>query len=131
MTPRVVTADGPATVTVSGTLRNTGDRPVDDLEVRLQRGDALRTDGDVRDALAGAGRMDVVAPDFVALPGILDPGVALPVQLNVPLRGAPQDGLALTRPGLYMLLVNVNGVPRDGVRARLAAVRLLLPVLAL
>ena len=29
------------------------------------------------------------------------------------------------------MLVNVNGVPRDGVRARLAAVRLLMPVLSL
>ena len=49
----------------------------------------------------------------------------------MPLRGAPQDGLALARPGVYEVLVNVNGVPRDGVRARLAAVRLLLPVLSL
>ena len=32
---------------------------------------------------------------------------------------------------MYELLVNVNGVPRDGLRARLAAARLLLPVLSL
>ena len=131
VTPRVVTATGPATVTVVGTLRNTGDRPVSDLEVRLQRGDTLRTDGDVRDALAGAGRTDAVAPAFTALPGVLDPGGALPVTLAVPLRGAVPDGLALARPGVYEVLVNVNGVPRDGVRARLAAVRLLMPVLSL
>ena len=54
LAPRVVTADGPASVTVTGTLRNTGDRPVTDLEIRLQRGQALRTDGDVRDALAAS-----------------------------------------------------------------------------
>jgi hypothetical protein len=131
LAPRIVTADGPDTVTVLGTLRNTGDRPVSDLEVRLQRGDALRTDGDVRDALAGTGRTDAVAPDFTPLPGVLDPGAGLPVRLTVPLRGVPQDGLALARPGVYEVLVNVNGVPRDGVRARLAAVRLLLPVLSL
>jgi hypothetical protein len=129
--PRVVTADGPDTVTVLGTLRNTGDRPVGELEVRLQRGEALRTDGEVRDVLAGTGRTDAVAPDFTALPGVLDPGAGLPVRLTVPLRGAPQDGLALARPGVYEVLVNVNGVPRDGARARLAAVRLLLPVLSL
>ena len=41
VTPRVVTATSPAAVTVVGTLRNTGDRPVSDLEVRLQRGDTL------------------------------------------------------------------------------------------
>jgi hypothetical protein len=131
VTPRVVTAGGPGSVTVVGSLRNAGDRPVDDLEIRLQRGDALRTDGDVRDALAGTGRTDAAVPGFTTLPGTLDPGGELPVQLTVPLRGAPQDGLALARPGVYEVLVNVNGVPRDGVRARLVAQRLLLPVLSL
>ena len=131
LTPRVVTAAGPPTVTVTGILRNTGDRPVTDLEIRLQRGQALRTDGDVRDALAGDGRADAATPDFVPLRGPLAPGGSLPVALAVPLRGAPTDGLALDQPGVYEVLVNVNGVPRDGLRARLAATRLLLPVLSL
>ena len=131
LAPRVVTADGPASVTVTGTLRNTGDRVVGDLEVRLQRGEALRTDGDVRDALAGDGRADAATPAFTPLPGTLAPGASMPVTLTVPLRGDPTDGLALDRPGVYELLVNVNGVPRDGLRARLAAARLLLPVLSL
>ena len=131
LAPRVVTADGPASVTVTGTLRNTGDRVVGDLEVRLQRGEALRTDGDVRDALAGDGRADAATPAFTPLPGTLAPGGSMPVTLTVPLRGDPTDGLALDRPGVYELLVNVNGVPRDGLRARLAAARLLLPVLSL
>ena len=131
LTPRVVTAAGPPTVTVTGILRNTGDRPVTDLEIRLQRGQALRTDGDVRDALAGDGRTDAATPDFVPLRGPLAPGGSLPVALAVPLRGAPTDGLALDQPGVYEVLVNVNGVPRDGLRARLAATRLLLPVLSL
>ena len=131
LAPRVVTADGPASVTVTGTLRNTGDRLVGDLEVRLQRGEALRTDGDVRDALAGDGRADAATPAFTPLPGTLAPGASMPVTLTVPLRGDPTEGLALDRPGVYELLVNVNGVPRDGLRARLAAARLLLPVLSL
>lgn len=131
LAPRVVTADGPASVTVTGTLRNSGDRPVGDLEVRLQRGEALRTDGDVRDALAGEGSADTTTPAFTPLPGALTPGGSMPVTLTVPLRGDPTEGLALDRPGVYELLVNVNGVPRDGLRARLAAARLLLPVLSL
>ena len=131
LTPRVVTADGPDTVTLAGTLRNTGDRPIDDLEIRTQRGEALRTDGEVRDALAGTGRTDAVTPAFTPLLPTLDPGSEVPVTLTVPLRGPPQAGLALARPGVYEVLVNVNGVPRDGVRARLAAQRLLLPVLSL
>ncbi len=131
LTPRVVTDDGPATITVLGTLRNTGDRLVDDLSIRLQRSAALSTEGGVRDALAGAGRADAVTPAFAPVPGRLEPGAELPVQLTVPLRGAPTESLALTDPGVYEVLVNVNGVPRDGGRARLAAVRLLLPVLSL
>jgi hypothetical protein len=129
VTPRVVTEDGPNTMTVLGTLRNTGDRPVDGPEIRLQRGEALRTDGEVRDALAGAGRTDAVAPDFTPLTDVLAPGAELPIRLTVPLREAP--GPAFARPGVYELLVNVNGTPRDGLRARLAATRLLLPVLSL
>ncbi|HEX5812307.1 MAG TPA: DUF6049 family protein, partial [Pseudonocardia sp.] len=131
LAPRVITAEGPSSVSVTGTLRNTGDRVVGDLEVRLQRGEALRTDGDVRDALAGEGRTDAATPAFTPLPGTLAPGASMPVTLTMPLRGEPADGLALDRPGVYELLVNVNGVPRDGLRARLAAARLLLPVLSL
>ena len=130
LTPRMVTGDGPASVTVLGTLRNIGDRPVGELEVRLQRGDPLRTEGNVRDVLAGSGRADVVTPAFTPLPGTLVPGGELPLQLTVPLLGPPTESLALTRPGVYEVLVNVNGVPSDGGRARLAAVRLLLPVLS-
>ena len=80
--------------------------------------------------LAGSGRADVVTPAFTPLPGTLVPGGELPLQLTVPLLGPPTESLALTRPGVYEVLVNVNGVPSDGGRARLAAVRLLLPVLS-
>ena len=82
----------------------------------------------MRDALAGDGRADAATPDFARC-AALDPGGSLPIALAVPLRGAPTDGLALDQPGVYEVLV--NGVPRDGLRARLAATRLLLPVLSL
>ncbi len=129
--PRLVTAGGPDTLTVVGTLTNTGDRPVDDLVVRVQRGDPLDAEGRLRDALDGAAGTDAVTPQFTPLPGELPPGGQLPVRLDVPLRGAPETTLALRETGVYELLVNVNGVPQDGARARLAAVRMLLPVLSL
>ncbi|HZG90451.1 MAG TPA: DUF6049 family protein, partial [Pseudonocardia sp.] len=129
--PRLITADGPDTLTVVGTLTNTGDRPVDDLVVRVQRGDPLDTEGRLRDALDGAAGTDAVTPQFTPLPGELPPGGQLPVRLDVPLRGAAETTLALRETGVYELLVNVNGVPQDGARARLAAVRMLLPVLSL
>lgn len=129
--PRVVTADGPGGLTVTGTLRNTGGETVDELQIRVQRGAPLGSEGELRDALGGAAPTDAVTPRFVDLAGGLAPGTEIPVQLTVPLRGPPTDGLALDRTGVHEVLVNVNGVRGDAPRARLAAVRFLLPVLGL
>jgi hypothetical protein len=129
--PRVVIASGPQTLTVVGTLTNNGRLPVDELEIRVQRGQPLGTEGAVRDALDGSAATDGVQPQFVPLPGALAPGASMPVRLAVLLRGSPDSSLALSATGVYELLVNVNGVPDGGFRARLAAVRMLLPVLSL
>jgi hypothetical protein len=131
LAPRVVTADGPSVLTVTGTLRNTGGVAVRDLAVRLQRGEPLRGEAAVRDALAGDAATDASAPRFQELPDALAPGDEVPVRLTVPLRGSPETGLALSGAGVHELLVNVNGIPAGGDRARLAAVRMLLPVLGL
>jgi Family of unknown function (DUF6049) len=131
LSPRVVTSTGPSTLTFSGTLTNTGDQPIDDLVIRMQRGNALHTEGALRDALDGDGRADAITPQFTPIPGELAPRGQMPVRLTVPLRGAPDSTLALADTGVHELLINVNGVPSDGRRARLAAVRMLLPVLSL
>ena len=128
MTPRVVTADGPTTLTIAGTLVNEGPDPVTDLQVRVQRGNPLTTEGQVRDALDGDAPTDSAVPAFEPLADALAPGAQVPVHLSVPLRGS---GLALDAAGVYELLVNVNGTPAGGARARLAAARMLLPVLGL
>jgi hypothetical protein len=99
--------------------------------IRVQRGNPLETEGALRDALDGTARTDAVTPQFMPLPGELAPGAQLPVRLTLPLRGAPETSLALNATGVHELLVNVNGAPGDGARARLAAVRMLLPVLQL
>jgi hypothetical protein len=130
MSPRVVTAGGPRDLVVAGTLTNTGDVPVRDLGIRVQRGNPVTTEGALRDALDGTARTDAVTPQFMPLPE-LAPGAQLPVRLTLPLRGAPETSLALNATGVHELLVNVNGSPGDGARARLAAVRMLLPVLSL
>ncbi|MGH3565363.1 MAG: DUF6049 family protein [Pseudonocardia sp.] len=131
LTPRIVTADGPAVLTVIATLTNVGAEPVDGLAIRVQRGDPLRTERELRDALDGSAPTDAIAPQFVELPGELAPGTQTPVRLVVPLRGLAATSLALASTGVHELLINVNGVPRDGDRARLAAASLLLPVLSL
>ncbi|MBO0877359.1 MAG: hypothetical protein J2P19_28610, partial [Pseudonocardia sp.] len=111
MTPRMVTATGPPNLTVTGELVNTGDEAVRHVQVRAQRGDRLRTEGDVRTALAGNAADDGVTPAFNDVVDELTPGQRHPVELSMPLRGSTTGSLALQRSGVYELLINVNGVP--------------------
>ncbi|HEV7788598.1 MAG TPA: hypothetical protein VGP05_06270 [Pseudonocardia sp.] len=131
MSPRVVTSTGPATLTLTGQLVNIGDQVVRDVEIRAQRGDRLRTEGDVRTALAGNAADDSVTPGFAPVTDELGPGQGTPVRFSVPVRGTGTSSLALQRTGVYELLINVNGAPDSGAQARLAGVRMLLPVLGL
>lgn len=131
LSPRVVTSDGPSVVTVTGTVTNTGKLPVSGLAVRLQRGDPLRTDSDVDAALEGRAGTDAVSPSFVDVPGTIEPGASISVRIDAPLRATGGTGLGIDTPGTYPLLVNVNGEPDGQPRARLAATRMLLPVLSL
>ncbi|HEY0638135.1 MAG TPA: DUF6049 family protein [Pseudonocardiaceae bacterium] len=132
MTPRLVTADGPAVLTVTGRVSNDGDRTIEGLDVRVQRGEAVRSESELRAALAGDATTEAARPRFTDLPGSLGPGGSMPFTVQVPLRGGgPLDSLQITEPGVYPLLVNLNGSPDFGNRARLAAVRLLLPAIGL
>jgi hypothetical protein len=126
--PRVVTAQTPDLL-VAGKITNTGDRPIDDISVRLQRGEALESEVKLREALAKTPRADSVNSGFVNVSDSIQPGQTVDFALNVPLRGG-QGALRIDHPGVYPLLVNVNGTPAYGQQARLAAVSLLLPVLS-
>ncbi|MGH3932953.1 MAG: hypothetical protein ACRDTF_23610, partial [Pseudonocardiaceae bacterium] len=129
MSPRVVTAGSAPVLRVSGRVVNIGDRSITKLGVRLQIDDPVTTD----EAAAGALRGIPQAPHvtrFRPLPGDLAPGQSSSFQLDVALRGrADQESLKIENPGVYPLLVNLNGKPDFGGTARLAAVPLLLPVL--
>jgi hypothetical protein len=131
MTPRVITADGPSTLTITGELTNVGNDAATGLKVRPQRGDRLRTEGELRAALSGDDAADTQMVGFTELVETLAPGQRFPVRLTVPLRGAADSTLALQRIGVYPLLINVNSESGDGERTRVAAVRVLLPVLGL
>ncbi|GAA4838357.1 DUF6049 family protein [Actinomycetospora corticicola] len=127
LAPRVV---GPGTteLTVTGRLTNQGAVPVRDLGIRAQRGAAVADDGEVDQALVGAISPDpaAVAPPLTPVAAQLDPGDSLPVTLRVPL-----TALALTAPGVFPVVVEVNGTPGDGPPERVAAKRFLLPVTGL
>ena len=111
MTPRLVTADGPTVLTVTGHVLNNGDRPVLEPAIRVQRGDPIGTDGDLQAALSGDLAVETVRPRFTSLPDALHPGASLPFRVEIPLRGASPDSLQITEPGLHPLLVHLNGHP--------------------
>ncbi|MFC4854910.1 hypothetical protein [Actinophytocola glycyrrhizae] len=126
LTPRVVTA-ATQEVTVTGRVTNTGDRRVDDISVRLQRGEAIDSDRALRDLPGQA--TDTAAGAFENVSRRLERGDSAELSVTIPLRGAGRT-LAIEEPGVYPLLVNVNGTPDYGSPARLTAVSIPLPVLS-
>ncbi|MEV0298438.1 DUF6049 family protein [Nocardia sp. NPDC050710] len=132
VTPSAVTTTSDQNLTVSGTVTNIGDRVVDDISVRIQRAAAVTAPSDLRYAL----RLDQINYDvtgpFEDVAERLSPGQRKQFTLSIALRST--DGTAsldLTQPGVYPLLLNVNGEPAYGSQARLDDARFLLPVLGL
>ncbi len=129
VTPEVVTTTSEPIVTVTGTVRNVGDRPVRDVMVRLEDTAAVTSSAGLRTNLAG--NVDQFEPvaQFVTLAPELARGRAVPFTLSYPLRSAEQPSLGIEEPGVYPVMVNVNGTPDYGEPARLDDARFLLPVL--
>ncbi|WP_305093193.1 DUF6049 family protein [Prescottella sp. R16] len=131
VTPTAVTTTTDPVVTVTGTVRNVGDRPVTDIGVRLQRAAAVSASEELRTSLdLDQGAFDTVGP-FVQVASELDVGERKQFTLSLPLRSRAGWSLDITEPGVYPLLVNVNGSPEYGGQARLDDARFLLPVLGL
>ncbi|SFW53588.1 DUF6049 family protein [Amycolatopsis australiensis] len=125
--PRVITGSATA-LTVAGTVTNTGDRRVTRPQVRLQVGERQTTSRGINDVLSGAVIKDTPLTDFTSIADVLEPGQSAPLTVTVSLTGT--KAALFGRPGVYPLLVNVNGTPEFGGPARLGAVSMLMPVLA-
>lgn len=129
VTPEIVdTASGPL-VTVTGRVANVGDRAVRDVVVRLEHADAVSTSAGLRTNLAGSGDQYQPVADFITVAPELNQGESVPFTLTYPLRSAAGPSLRIAQPGVYPVLVNVNGTPDYGAPARLDDARFLLPVL--
>ncbi|MFB9906610.1 DUF6049 family protein [Allokutzneria oryzae] len=122
LTPRVVTANTP-TIKVTGRLTNISDRRVSRIEGRLQVGQLLASDEKAQAALTGTIATDQ-ASRWTRVSDGLDPGQSARVEFEVAL-----EALRITAPGVYPMLVNLNGVPEYGGQTRIAESRMLLPVL--
>ncbi|HTF08685.1 MAG TPA: DUF6049 family protein, partial [Asanoa sp.] len=129
VTPEVVTTTSEPIVTVTGSILNVGDRPVRDVMVRLEHAAAVTSSAGLRTNLSG--NVDQYEPvaDFVTLTPELLRGQDVPFTLSYPLRSAELSSLHIEEPGVYPVMVNVNGTPDYGEPARLDDARFLLPVL--
>ncbi len=134
VTPTTITAASDPYFVVSGTVTNIGDRPVSDISVRIQRAAAVSTPSRLRSTL----RLDQINYDvtgkFQDIAEKLTPGQRKQFSLTVALHSAADlpgeiSALDITDPGVYPLLLNVNGEPAYGSQARLDDARFLLPVL--
>ena len=128
----MVTAAGPSTLTITGTMTNTGPEALTNLTYRFQRGDALRTEADVRQELAEPSEPNAQVQDVHP-----DVGTTWPRGHR---RRSPSPPSSPTRtawtsaqPGVYPLMVNVNGavaLPAGPLEARIGELHLLLTVMS-
>lgn len=128
VTPDVVTTTSDPVVTVSGMVTNIGDRPVHDVMVRLEHATAVTSSDALRTSLDGSTEQYQPAADFLTVAAELQRGQQAGFLLSAPLRSLTQPSLAIDRPGIFPVLVNVNGTPDYGAPARLDNARFLLPV---
>ncbi|TQC50309.1 glycoprotein [Rhodococcus sp. WS4] len=128
VTPSTVTTTSDPFVTVTGSVKNVGDRTVRDVSVRMQRAPAVASSEGLRTSLTlDQSRYDTVGM-FDTVAGRLDEGQSKQFTLSLPLRSDTDVSLDITEPGVYPLMVNVNGTPEYGGAARLDDARFLLPV---
>lgn len=138
--PTTITTSSPAILAVAGTVTNIGDRVVDDISVRFQRAAAIDTASQLRSVLhMDQGSYDTSGP-FQDVADRLAPGQRKQFTLRIGVRAGmantggdqPVDAtLGITDPGVYPVLLNVNGAPAYGNQAHLDDARFLVPVAGL
>ena len=129
--PSTITTSSDPFVTVRATVRNTGDRRVDDVGVRMQAAAAIDTTAGLRTSLTlDQDRFDRVG-EFVTVAESLEKDESRQFDLSMQLRSTTEPSLGIETPGVYPLLLNVNGTPEYGGTARLDDARFLLPVVGL
>jgi hypothetical protein len=128
VTPQVATTTSEPVVTVKGTVTNIGDRPVREVMVRLEHAAAVTASVGLRTNLDGETDQYEAAEDFVTVAPELKRGQKIGFSLSAPMRSTAKHSLDISAPGVYPLLLNVNGTPDYGEPARLDNARFLLPV---
>src|SRR5271165_685635 len=128
VTPQTVTTTSEPVVTVAGTVTNVGDRPVRDVVIRLEHAPAVSASAALRTDLDGNTDQYQPVAAFLTVSPELQRGRKVGFTLSAPVRSPTKPSLGIGKPGVYPLLVNVNGTPEYGEPARLDNARFLLPV---
>ena len=129
VTPDLITTTSEPVVTVTGTVTNVGDRPVRDVVARLEHAAAVTSSAGLRTNLDGANDQFQPVGEFTTVAAEMQRGQAVGFTFSYPIRSPTAPSLGIDRPGVYPLLVNINGTPDYGDVARLDDARFLLPVL--
>lgn len=129
VSPDLITTTSEPTVTVTGTVTNVGDRPVRDVVARLEHAGAVTSSAGLRTNLDGANDQFQPVGEFTPVAPEMQRGQAVGFTFSYPIRSRTAPSLGIDRPGVYPLLVNINGTPDYGDAARLDDARFLLPVL--
>ena len=129
VTPDLVTTTSEPNLTVTGTITNVGDRPVHDVVARLEHAAAVTSSSGLRTTLDGGTDQYQPVGEFTNIAAEIPRGQAVGFTFSYPLRADTAPSLGVDKPGIYPLLVNVNGTPDFGEAARLDDARFLLPVL--
>lgn len=123
MAPRIVTKDA-TDLTLNVDVTNVSDKLIRGISARLHFGPAQSTTEQLRQALVALAPTDNQITPFQPVADELAPGARTRFEISVDLR----DTVRFLQPGVYPILVNVNGTPEEEIEARLASVHLLLPV---
>lgn len=126
--PGTVTTSSEPFVTVRATVRNTGDRRVDDISVRMQSAEAVDKPEELRTSLSLDQQEYTNVGEFQTVAASLEQGESVQFVVSMPLRSTTSPSLGVEQPGVYPVLLNVNGTPEYGGTARLDDARFLLPV---
>ncbi|WP_280832685.1 DUF6049 family protein [Mycolicibacterium frederiksbergense] len=129
VSPDVVTTTSDSTLTVAGTVLNVGDRPVRDVVIRMEHAREVTSSTQLRTDLTGDLNQFEPVADFVPVAAEMQRGESARFTLSYPLRSEKAPSLGIHQPGVYPVLLNVNGTPDYGSPARLDDARFLLPVL--
>jgi hypothetical protein len=127
MRPNVITATS-TSVTLTGRITNISDRGIHQITARLQLADSLTNGADVRSALSPTATYNHSDTVFTPLTDSLAPGQSMDFTVHAALQGP--ESLRVTHPGVYPLMINMQGVPDFSTAYRLVAGTMLLPVLA-